>query len=583
VEGTFVIMGSTEQCKNFMLAFDADGDAVMSDNCDFAFAYVEPLEQLLEPVEPLEPFLPVRLGTDNAFLLFMENSILFGSSPDESENENNSGGGYGFTWNSTLIEQILMSTTANNDNTDTSSTTFSFTINVVNTNETDAGIEITTSTGSTMLFTWEDTVIYESSDPAANGEVLTITNPIYSYYYLTDAFIISGTVDNTCGTQFYLSFNTQGALSGSTDCGFYPGVGSSSSSGSIASVGNVGNGIVGRDRIGSGIIDSIGTSDTSSSDKDEDEDVGSSSSSSASASTDSSSSSFGSGIIGITGSLDDNNNNNNNNDAAATSVDNEDVVVNDGCGLGQCWDNTNCEWVSSCDVTVCGEYNESCGDDDADKDTTENADGDSEDKDADADADADAESEDTDVEDDGKELDEVSAEEDDSDSDGACTSIPDLLLCDDAPSTDFSIFCNLWTDIMADSSVKKNGDAMTVFVPTDEAFTHFYELFDEADVTIDEETLDDIFLFHITPTKILSTDFECGGLLDMLGKGGSSRTRCETTTNGKREYFTVQGGGNRKNNIVPRIESPNLVATCGEGSIVHVISEVLLPNFIDEL
>mmetsp|Transcript_28015 Transcript_28015/g.31479 ORF Transcript_28015/g.31479 Transcript_28015/m.31479 type:complete len:394 (-) Transcript_28015:50-1231(-) len=371
-EGTFVIRGSTATCRNFVLAFDADGDAVMSSNselendstCDFTFAYVEPLE-LLEPLEPLESsFLPVRLGTENAFLLFLENSILFGSSPsnDISVSENNSGGGYGFTWNSTLIEQII-----NNANDNTASTS-SFTIHLADTNETEYGIEITTTTGSTMLFTWEDTVIYESSDPAANGEVLTITSPIYSYYYLNDAFIISGTVDNSCGNQFYLSFNNKGALSGSTDCGFYPGVingnsgGSSGISGSIDSVGNVGNGIVGSDRIGSGIIDSIGTSDTSSSD----EDVASSSSGSDS-NGNVDSGSFGSGIIGITGSIDDTND-------AATSVDNEDVVVNDGCGLGQCWDNTNCEWVSSCDVTVCGEYNELCGDDDADKDNTENAD-----------------------------------------------------------------------------------------------------------------------------------------------------------------------------------------------------------------
>ena len=131
-------------------------------------------------------------------------------------------------------------------------------------------------------------------------------------------------------------------------------------------------------------------------------------------------------------------------------------------------------------------------------------------------------------------------------------------------------------------SFLKNGDlSMTVFVPTDDAFTHFYELFDEADVTIDDDTLKDIFLFHVAPQKILSTDFECRGLIDMLG-GGSARTKCEQTRGG-RDFYVIQGGGNRKNNIVPMIGIPDLEATCGKGSIVHVISEVLLPNFIDEL
>jgi len=33
------------------------------------------------------------------------------------------------------------------------------------------------------------------------------------------------------------------------------------------------------------------------------------------------------------------------------------VVIKDGCGAGQCWDNSSCEWISLCDVVgECGEY-----------------------------------------------------------------------------------------------------------------------------------------------------------------------------------------------------------------------------------
>jgi len=153
----------------------------------------------------------------------------------------------------------------------------------------------------------------------------------------------------------------------------------------------------------------------------------------------------------------------------------------------------------------------------------------------------------------------------------------DLLLCADESITDFSIFCNLWTVI--DPQLK--GDSITVFPPTDDAFVHFYDLFNDAGVTIADQMLEEIFLFHLTPGTLKSTDFECGGLLPMM-EGGSSRTKCETTKGG-RDYFTVQGGGNRKNNIIPMIGISDLEATCGAGSIVHVISEVLLPNSVEEL
>jgi len=37
------------------------------------------------------------------------------------------------------------------------------------------------------------------------------------------------------------------------------------------------------------------------------------------------------------------------------------IIVHDDCKAGLCWDNTSCEWISSCDVVgECGEYNEFC-------------------------------------------------------------------------------------------------------------------------------------------------------------------------------------------------------------------------------
>lgn len=39
----------------------------------------------------------------------------------------------------------------------------------------------------------------------------------------------------------------------------------------------------------------------------------------------------------------------------------KDPIVNDGCESALCWDNTICDWISSCDVVGdCGENDESC-------------------------------------------------------------------------------------------------------------------------------------------------------------------------------------------------------------------------------
>jgi len=159
------------------------------------------------------------------------------------------------------------------------------------------------------------------------------------------------------------------------------------------------------------------------------------------------------------------------------------------------------------------------------------------------------------------------------DDNGSCQTIPELL-CDGEVPGSFTIFCQLWTA----GNVNADGDSITVFAPVDEAFISLYALLGQYDVELDDETIAEVFLFHATPGMVMSTNLECGGLVEMIA-GGSSRTKCGRFE--QVDYLIQKGGGNRKNNIEPVIIDADIMA-CGD-SVVHVVSEVLLPNFIDEL
>merc|ERR1711865_863732 len=123
------------------------------------------------------------------------------------------------------------------------------------------------------------------------------------------------------------------------------------------------------------------------------------------------------------------------------------------------------------------------------------------------------------------------------------------------------------------------GQSLTVFAPTDIAFIGLFALWAETGTELDDETLGEIFSFHATMGMVTSSDLECGGLIEMAG-GGSSRTKCATNEDGE-EYFIQKGGGNRKNNIEPVIIAADIMAC--DDSVVHVITEVMLPNYIGAL
>ena len=149
-------------------------------------------------------------------------------------------------------------------------------------------------------------------------------------------------------------------------------------------------------------------------------------------------------------------------------------------------------------------------------------------------------------------------------------------MCDSPAADSYTTVCELWTN--SEAVKASEGVSMTVFIPTDDAFATLGELLDQADVVLDDKANEKILMFHATPGMVLSTDLSCTGKLEMFDSG-SSRTKC-----GKAEqvdYLIQKGSGNRKNDNEPIIIAADIMA-CDE-SVIHIVSQVMLPNFIDDL
>jgi len=161
------------------------------------------------------------------------------------------------------------------------------------------------------------------------------------------------------------------------------------------------------------------------------------------------------------------------------------------------------------------------------------------------------------------------------DDDGSCKTISELL-CDSPAADSYTTMCDVWTN--SDSVNSNEGVSMTVFVPTDDAFDVLYGLLDEADVQLDSKAIEKILMFHATPGMVMSTDLQCTGKLEMFDSG-SSRTQCGRVD--KVDYLIQKGSGNRKNDIEPIIIAADIMAC--DKSVIHIISQVMLPNFIEDL
>ena len=119
---------------------------------------------------------------------------------------------------------------------------------------------------------------------------------------------------------------------------------------------------------------------------------------------------------------------------------------------------------------------------------------------------------------------------------------------------------------------------ITIFVPNDDAFAYLETLMDVNDKDkLDAKIVNDILLFHAMDDVVLYNDLECSGLYQMDNKE-YSRTKCIHNKDELIEKYQ-KGGGNRKNDVLPKIIIADIL-TC-DGSVIHVVNEVMLPNYID--
>merc|ERR1712238_603091 len=161
VEG-FFITGDTEECADFVYAFNADGLAVGSEDCDFLIVMTDDF---------------FAVGNEDAFVTFMEDSVMFGSTVTGSN----------------------------------------FTLEGVTTEVNDDGDTVLTTDDGTMTFTADGSVAFAFNDPDA--DVLTMMNPVYNYTEEGEGGLtITGDTEECA--DFFLAFNTDGAMVASEDCGF---------------------------------------------------------------------------------------------------------------------------------------------------------------------------------------------------------------------------------------------------------------------------------------------------------------------------------------------------------------------------
>jgi hypothetical protein len=120
----------------------------------------------------------------------------------------------------------------------------------------------------------------------------------------------------------------------------------------------------------------------------------------------------------------------------------------------------------------------------------------------------------------------------------------------------------------------------TLFVPTDEAFEKFGKLVDANDMDrLDEDMVGEVIMYHGTNHTVLYDDLECMGKIEMWN-GVNSRTKCKKTPEGNIDKFQ-KGGGNRENELLPKIVLADVLAC--DGNVIHIIDEVMLPNDIDKI
>merc|ERR1712238_47113 len=179
-DGYYTITGSTEECDDFQVRFNAETVYVGSEDCGFTFGMNEDGASLITDDS-------ATFGNEDSFITFTEDSATFGSSVS----------GESFT---------IMGTPE----------------------ETDDSLVFSPDTGGSIEFKEDETVIVEGVDlETGDATFTTISDPVYNYTTDEDSgdgfYTITGSIEEC--EDFVLGFNADSMYSGSEDCGFFAGLG----------------------------------------------------------------------------------------------------------------------------------------------------------------------------------------------------------------------------------------------------------------------------------------------------------------------------------------------------------------------
>lgn len=161
--------------------------------------------------------------------------------------------------------------------------------------------------------------------------------------------------------------------------------------------------------------------------------------------------------------------------------------------------------------------------------------------------------------------------------DKECLPYKDLIcsLLDEQTNYTLSTSCGIFKELGSEAPFNS-----TLFVPTDGAFERLDELAKKSDEDkLSDDKMLDIVMYHGTNATVLYDDLICTEKIEMW-TGMNSRTRCEKTEDGNILKFQ-KGGGNRENDNLPFIAIADLLAC--NGVVVHIVTEVMLPNWIDKI
>jgi len=111
-----------------------------------------------------------------------------------------------------------------------------------------------------------------------------------------------------------------------------------------------------------------------------------------------------------------------------------------------------------------------------------------------------------------------------------------------------------------------SANGLTVFAPTNAAFTELYKTYSKATLLANKVLLTRVLLYHVVPGRVFSTDLPNVGMAEVTSANGADKLSFDLAGGVK-----VKGAMSGNSNIT----AVNILATNG---VIHVIDKVLVPK-----